>query len=555
MEELSHLVRSAQAGDEHAYTALVERVQGMAVRTCYAMLGDWQLAEDAAQEAFLALHRELPTLRAPAAFTAWFRTVLRKHCDRLMRRAQLPTIPLSEDIIQVDEAGDPLATVADREARDTARVALQALPDHEHAIAVRFYVHEESQAAISAALGVSVQTIKNRLLSARRRMGRHLSDMPEPSQETCRVSAPGLSRGHEAIRERGMRLFGRYDAAPAHDPALLRQAVADLSAAVQTGDRRPETLRALYDALYAQGDLAGIVAVCGAYATVAPSTEATYWARERVAVACAQMGRMTAAVREHAALLGQLRRAAPPELLLQSFAIGEIALAWSAVGAVDLFDAQRVALTAAAPTSAPGDEARALALRTLADIVFARSGCWGHAASHAARLLELASAGGWPAAPAIQIDARGLLLAAARRHGDDERAADALDGALRDIARIDPATPRFVRRWAMHDLGMWCLRLGIYREARSLFERALLLGASPETALWLSAALLHDDGDHTLARSYFQRAVAHPRLSVRHLLAASFRTEALWAPVRHDPSFRAILRAGTAGTVPSANIR
>lgn len=349
-----------------------------------------------------------------------------------------------------------------------------------------------------------------------------------------------------------MRLFARYDAAPAHDPALLHQAVADLSAAVQAGDRQPETLRALYDALYTQGDTAGIVRACSSYAAVAPSPADAYWAHERVVVAYAQLGQFGAAVREHAALLGQLRHAAPPELLLQSFAIGEIVRAWADVGALDLLNAQRAMFAAAAPNTPAGNEARALALRTLADVLALHLGRWEAAEVRAAELLAWTSAGGWPTAPAITIDARGVLLAAAIQRRDDECAADALDAAIVDIARIGPGAPRFVRAWALHDLGMRCLGLDLFPEARRLLEQALAMRDSPETALWLSAAVLHTDGDRARARSFFRHAVAHPQLSVRHHLAASFHADPLWAPVRHDPAFRAILRAGISGTTQTA---
>ena len=62
------LVRSAQAGDELAFAE-----------------GDYHLAEDAAQEAFVDAYRELRSLREPAAFGRWLCTIVFKHCDRLTR--------------------------------------------------------------------------------------------------------------------------------------------------------------------------------------------------------------------------------------------------------------------------------------------------------------------------------------------------------------------------------------------------------------------------------------------------------------------------------------
>ena len=53
MEELQALLRQAQDGDVDAYGQLVRRFQDMAVGYAYTVLGDFYLAEDAAQEAFI----------------------------------------------------------------------------------------------------------------------------------------------------------------------------------------------------------------------------------------------------------------------------------------------------------------------------------------------------------------------------------------------------------------------------------------------------------------------------------------------------------------------
>src|SRR5688572_23691733 len=93
-EQLTTLVRSAQAGDDLSFAELVRRYQDIAVAYASSFLGDFHLAEDAAQEAFVEAHRALPSLREPAAFAAWFRTILYKHCDRLTRRKQHPATGL-----------------------------------------------------------------------------------------------------------------------------------------------------------------------------------------------------------------------------------------------------------------------------------------------------------------------------------------------------------------------------------------------------------------------------------------------------------------------------
>src|ERR1044071_5820168 len=94
MESLKSLILRTRGGDEDAYGEIVRRFQDMAVGYGYAMLRDFQSAEDAAQEAFLEAYRSLSNLREPAAFPGWFRRIVFKQCDRIFRRKTVNTVPL-----------------------------------------------------------------------------------------------------------------------------------------------------------------------------------------------------------------------------------------------------------------------------------------------------------------------------------------------------------------------------------------------------------------------------------------------------------------------------
>ena len=68
MDELKNLVACAQGGDPEAFAQLMKRFQDMAWATAYGWLGNWELAEEAVQDAFVEAYMRLPTLREPAAF-------------------------------------------------------------------------------------------------------------------------------------------------------------------------------------------------------------------------------------------------------------------------------------------------------------------------------------------------------------------------------------------------------------------------------------------------------------------------------------------------------
>ena len=77
MDALDVIVTRAREGETEAFGILVRRFQDMAVGYGYSILHDFQLAEDAAQEAFFEAYT-LSKLREPAAFAGWFRRIVFK---------------------------------------------------------------------------------------------------------------------------------------------------------------------------------------------------------------------------------------------------------------------------------------------------------------------------------------------------------------------------------------------------------------------------------------------------------------------------------------------
>ena len=84
MEHLRDALEQAKAGDLDGFASLVERFQDMAVGYSYSILGDFHLAEDAAQEAFLEAYPNLHKVYGPEAFPGWFKRIVFKHCDRVL---------------------------------------------------------------------------------------------------------------------------------------------------------------------------------------------------------------------------------------------------------------------------------------------------------------------------------------------------------------------------------------------------------------------------------------------------------------------------------------
>lgn len=135
MEELKSLVVRAQAGDLEAYGEIVRRFQDLAYGYAYSVLGDFHLAEDAAQEAFIEAYRCLGALREPAAFPGWFRRIVFKHCDRIVRRRRSKEVPLGLAASARSHELGPPEVAERREVRDSVLQAIHVTPRSPHTTA------------------------------------------------------------------------------------------------------------------------------------------------------------------------------------------------------------------------------------------------------------------------------------------------------------------------------------------------------------------------------------------------------------------------------------
>lgn len=174
MTDYERFIHEAQTEqDDHrrheAFSALVEGFQDAAVQWAYAALGDYELAQDAAQEAFVTAYEHLDQLRVPKAFPAWLKRIVFTHCNRLTRPKRLCTQPL-DDEGDGARGDDPAFVVETDDLHRTLREAVRNLPDHERVVTELFYLTGYSQHEIAERLRLPITTVKKRLQYARERL-------------------------------------------------------------------------------------------------------------------------------------------------------------------------------------------------------------------------------------------------------------------------------------------------------------------------------------------------------------------------------------------------
>ena len=198
MEELKSLVIRARSGDLEAFGTIVRRFQDMAYGCAYSFLGDFHLAEDVAQEAFIEVYRQLPNLRNPEAFPGWFRRIIFKYCDRITRSKYPKTISLDAAVATAANDAGPAQMAEQQEVKGKVLEAVSTLPEHQRMVTTLFYINGYSQRDIAEFLEVPVTTVKKRLHDSRERLKERMIDM---IREALKDNAPDERFSQRVIAE------------------------------------------------------------------------------------------------------------------------------------------------------------------------------------------------------------------------------------------------------------------------------------------------------------------------------------------------------------------
>ena len=178
------LVVRAQHGDEEAFASLAVAVGNRLHAVSHRILRDIDLAEDATQQALLAIWRDLPTLRDPARFDAWSYRLLVRACYAEGRRTRqwspnLRLLPTDEPV-----GADSQSPVVDRDQLERGFRRLSI--DHRAVVVLHHYLDLPLE-EVAEALGVPIGTVRSRLHHAMRGLRAALdADARPATQEAVR---------------------------------------------------------------------------------------------------------------------------------------------------------------------------------------------------------------------------------------------------------------------------------------------------------------------------------------------------------------------------------
>ena len=173
----AELIQRILQGDEDAFSPLVTKYQKRVHALVWRKIGDFHIAQEITQDAFLKAYQKLGTLKNHAQFPGWLYVIAANLCSDWFRKNPLPEQSLEvTDISEVNQVSysryvaEKQATETDETRRGIVKKLLQKLPESERTVMTLYYLGEMTIKAISEFLGVSPNTVKSRLSRARNRL-------------------------------------------------------------------------------------------------------------------------------------------------------------------------------------------------------------------------------------------------------------------------------------------------------------------------------------------------------------------------------------------------
>ena len=152
----------ARAGSVPAFEQLVVEHERLVLRTAWRILGRREDAQDAAQEVFLRLYKNIRKLRDDTTIEAWLYRVTLNVCQDIRKKRGSPAV----EFIDHGHAGAFGQSIE----IEQMNALIAGLPDKERAALVLRELEELSTREVAAILGSSEVTVRTQVASARSKL-------------------------------------------------------------------------------------------------------------------------------------------------------------------------------------------------------------------------------------------------------------------------------------------------------------------------------------------------------------------------------------------------
>jgi len=171
----AQLMLRVAGGEVSHFRELFERHYSRAVSLAYRSLGDMDLAEDTAMEAFARIYESRRTYSPKAKFSTYLFRVVLNLCSNVSRRKRVVAIDRLDDSQMEAQGSDPAAKVERVATGRAVREAVLSLPANQRTALVLTRYEQMSYVEAAEVMGVSVKALESLLHRAKANLRKKLA--------------------------------------------------------------------------------------------------------------------------------------------------------------------------------------------------------------------------------------------------------------------------------------------------------------------------------------------------------------------------------------------
>ena len=183
------LIERCKRGDLGAFNDLVRKYEKQVYNFAYRLTGNYDDANDVAQDAFLRVFNAIGTFRGDSSFSTWlFRITTNVFLDERKKAKSHPQTSLDEYLElgessvarQIeDPSPTPEAVLEESERAQLLQKAVGDLPEYQRAMVTLYHTQQKSYEEIAEIMDLPIGTVKSRLNRARLALKEKLSGIRE----------------------------------------------------------------------------------------------------------------------------------------------------------------------------------------------------------------------------------------------------------------------------------------------------------------------------------------------------------------------------------------
>ncbi len=179
----AELVKAFQAGDQRSFDALVIRYQDRVFNICYRMIGNYEDANDCAQDTFIKMYRSLSGFGFRSSFSTWLYRVAVNTCKNRLAssayRRSRAMVRINGPADRDNEGGSmdigdcthtPNGTFERKEREALIQGAIDSLPGEQRTVVVLRDIEGLAYEDISEITGLNMGTVKSKIARARQKL-------------------------------------------------------------------------------------------------------------------------------------------------------------------------------------------------------------------------------------------------------------------------------------------------------------------------------------------------------------------------------------------------